>query len=82
MSVHVNIHMPRIMCMPINVGIPTYATYANCQMLSLFQYSCRPQAYNYIKKRLQHRVFSLNFVKLLRAPFSQAPASQTMKVYI
>ena len=32
-SVHVNIHMSKIICSPIKVGVHTYATYANCQTL-------------------------------------------------
>ena len=30
MSIRVNVHMSKIMCMPINVGIHTHGTYANC----------------------------------------------------
>ena len=31
MSVCVDIHKPKIMCMPMKVGVRTYATYANCR---------------------------------------------------
>ena len=33
MSVHVNVHMSKIMHTPIKVGIRTYTMYANCQTL-------------------------------------------------
>ena len=33
MSIRVNVHMSKIMCMPINVGIHTHGTYANCWTL-------------------------------------------------
>ena len=34
------------------------------------------------QKRLWNRCFPVNFVKLLRTPFSKVPVSQNMKVYI
>ena len=37
---------------------------------SLLLNSCRPQAYNWIKKRLQHMFFPVNFSKFFRTPFS------------
>ena len=33
MGVHLNVHMSKIMCTLIKVGIHTYAIYANCQTL-------------------------------------------------
>ena len=36
---------------------------------SLFQHSCRAQAYNFIKKEFLAQVFSMNFAKFLRTPF-------------
>ena len=33
MSIYGNVHMSKIMSMTIKVGIPMYATYANCQTL-------------------------------------------------
>ena len=33
MSVRVNVRMCKIMGTPIKLGVPTYATYANCQTL-------------------------------------------------
>ena len=35
MSGRVNVLMSKIMCMPIKIGVRTYATYANCSTLSL-----------------------------------------------
>ena len=36
MSVRVNVRTPKIMCTPIEVGVRTYATYANCRTLDSF----------------------------------------------
>ena len=36
-----------------------------------FLIKLRPEACNFIKKRLWHRCFPVNFVKFLRTPFSQ-----------
>ena len=33
MRVHVNIHMAKIMHIPIKVGVRTYVMYANCRTL-------------------------------------------------
>ena len=33
MSVHVNVRMFKIMCMPIKVGVHVYEMYANCRTL-------------------------------------------------
>ena len=35
----------------------------------LFQENCKPESYNFIKKRLWQRCFSVNFAKFLRTPF-------------
>ena len=35
----------------------------------LFLKSCRPEGCNFIKKRLWHRCFPVNFMKFLRKPF-------------
>ena len=37
---------------------------------SLFKKAAGPEACNFIKKRLQHRCFSVKFANFLRAPFS------------
>ena len=36
----------------------------------------------HFKKRLQHRCFHVNFVKLLKTPYWKATVSQNMKAYI
>ena len=42
----------------------------NCGRVSfLIKWSCRPQAYNFVKKRLWYRYFPMNFAKFLRTPF-------------
>ena len=33
-----------------------------------FEQSCRSEAFNFIKKRLQHRCFAVNFTNLLKTP--------------
>ena len=38
---------------------------------SLFSWSCSPRVCNFTKKRLWHRCFPVNFVKIPRTPFSQ-----------
>ena len=38
---------------------------------SLFKQSCRPQAGNFIKKRLWHKCFPVIFAKFLETPFLQ-----------
>ena len=37
----------------------------------LCQWTCRPKAYNFIKKRLWQRCFPVKFAKFLRTPFVQ-----------
>ena len=37
---------------------------------------------NLLKKRLQHKCFSVNFVKFLRTTFLQATVFQNMKPYV
>ena len=37
MSIHVSIHMSKILHMPIKVDVHMYATYANCQTLNTLQ---------------------------------------------
>ena len=38
MSVRVNVRMSKIMRTPIQVGVRTYATYANCRTLIQFNF--------------------------------------------
>ena len=33
-----------------------------------FEQSCRPEVFNFIKKKLQHRCFAVNFTKFLKTP--------------
>ena len=52
-----------------------------CQSL-FFKEIAGLRAANLLKKRLQHKCFSVNFVKFLRTTFLQATISQNMKAYV
>ena len=48
---------------------------------SLFLKSCRVEAWNIIKMRLQHKCFSVKFAKFLRTPFLQNTSAGCLKTW-